>query len=234
MSTGKVIDQQGGKKKKIKGVADIVFAVDVTASMQPCIDGLKESLNTFVENLQTTTGGQQQPLDWKARILPFRDVEADTDSLDNSFPFVTTASELKSQIEGLTADGGGDVPESIFDALYIGAKKSDWREPKKSHRTIVLFTDAYPHEMMHESTVESGEDRSINTILQLLGKEGIKLFIIAPKHELFEQLSFLPKSVYQDVSASGDAYDGLSKVDFNKLMEVIAKTVSMESEVIPA
>ena len=37
-----------GKKK---GVADIVFLIDVSGSMQPCLDALKENIGVLVDHM---------------------------------------------------------------------------------------------------------------------------------------------------------------------------------------
>ena len=41
-----------------RGSADIVFVIDGSASMRPCIDALKSKIKSFVQSLQSVnTGG---------------------------------------------------------------------------------------------------------------------------------------------------------------------------------
>ena len=37
--------------KKTKGVVDVVFLMDATKSMEPCIDALKDNVATFVDSM---------------------------------------------------------------------------------------------------------------------------------------------------------------------------------------
>ena len=220
-------------KRKVKGVADIVIAIDVTGSMEPCITGLKDNLKVFVDNLSTGTGDNQQSLTWRARMLPFRDLNVDEVGLDNSFPFVSTANEFQAQIDTLEHKGGGDEPESILDALYVAAQKTDWKEIGQAHRFILLFTDAHPHDELHSSTIEVGADNSINAVIQEISKQRIKLFIVAPAHDHFSKLAMIQKSMYL-VLKEEDRHKGLENTDFTKLMESLAKTVSQQSEIVVA
>ena len=39
-------------RSKTKGVADIVFVVDISGSMSPCIDALRRNIETFIDSLE--------------------------------------------------------------------------------------------------------------------------------------------------------------------------------------
>src|SRR5262245_56764454 len=107
------------QQQKAKGVADIVFLLDATGSMAPCIDALKKNIETFVEPLTAKGANNTNPVkDWRARVIGYRDFE-DSEAepfVDN--PFVRDAEALKAQLTGLDAAGGGDEAESLLDALY--------------------------------------------------------------------------------------------------------------------
>ena len=58
-------------KKKVRGVADIVFLIDVTGSMQPCIDALKNNIAAFVDALSKSDANNSSPIsDWRGRVHP--------------------------------------------------------------------------------------------------------------------------------------------------------------------
>jgi hypothetical protein len=107
---------------KTKGVADIVFVVDISGSMAPCIDALRQNIEAFVESLSREDANNASPVkDWRAKVVGYRDFDsADSEGLpwivDNSF--VRDTSELKAQLAALEANGGGDEPESLLDTLY--------------------------------------------------------------------------------------------------------------------
>lgn len=218
------------QQKKIKGVADIVILVDVTGSMTPCIDGLKANLNTFIDNLGKLEVEKEQEkidLDWRARILPFRDLEHDgADAIDNSNKFVDNEADLRDQVKTLQAEGGDDPEESQLDALYYAIKKSDWRDKVK--RCVVLFTDAPPRETMDSSTLEAGEESGVDRLIHLATKYRIKLFLFVPEHKIYNRLGMLGEAEHKKIGKPGEeeVYLGLQNQDFPKLMETLAKTVT--------
>ena len=56
--------------------------------------------------------------------------------------FTPSVRTMKRWLEGCSADGGGDVPEAVADALHDLVRLS-WRSD--SIRVAVLITDAPPH-----------------------------------------------------------------------------------------
>ena len=58
------------KAKKIikKYLVDIVFCIDVTASMKPCIDGIKENITYFIKQLEDGN------LDFQLALIGYRDL----------------------------------------------------------------------------------------------------------------------------------------------------------------
>ena len=59
--------------KKSKGVVDIVFLMDATASMTDCIDALKQNVSTFVDSMCDTTNQENPVRDWRAKVVGYRD-----------------------------------------------------------------------------------------------------------------------------------------------------------------
>ena len=47
---------------KIKGVVDIVVLLDVTGSMQECIDAVKGSISTFISGLAAKDANNEAPI----------------------------------------------------------------------------------------------------------------------------------------------------------------------------
>src|SRR6187551_2802577 len=43
-------------RAKTKGVADIVFVVDISGSMAPCIDALRKNIESFIDSLSQGDG----------------------------------------------------------------------------------------------------------------------------------------------------------------------------------
>ena len=74
------------QQEKAKGVVDIIFLMDATGSMSPCIEALKNNIATFIETLTTQDPQNPSPVrDWRARVVGYRDVNCDSEPfVDNS------------------------------------------------------------------------------------------------------------------------------------------------------
>jgi hypothetical protein len=124
--------------------ADIVFVLDVTGSMQEQINGLQNGIGTFAHDLSAAK------VDARFACVAFRDL---FQKEENGFPQMEV---LKFRGETFTADpvafgdevgkqrasGGGDIPETSFEALSEAAGVSGWR--KSASRVLILITDAPP------------------------------------------------------------------------------------------
>lgn len=206
---------------KVKGVADIVFCFDCTGSMRPIIDGVKENVKNLVEGFKTA---DIEALDWRARVMGYRDFEVDDEYLINDRPFVSTEEELKNQIDGLEAlkDSGGDDPESTLDAIWFAAKKSDWRS--KCHKIVVLFTDDAP-KPVNEKTLEEieGADGDIELLSQELNVQHVKLFLWGKTDPAYDALKKIPRA---DIVQLDNPEEDFKSLDFGNLMNTIGKTIS--------
>jgi hypothetical protein len=147
---------------KIKGIVDIVFLIDVSGSMQTCIDAVKQSISVFIGGLSTTDANNEAPIkDWRIRVCGFRDHKNSESDWYVDNPFVRDVEAVKAQLASadMQARGGGDEPESLLDALYkvattesTGIQESEdparWRRRGSVARAIIFFTDASFHEPM--------------------------------------------------------------------------------------
>jgi Mg-chelatase subunit ChlD len=62
--------------------------------------------------------------------------------LTKIIPFTTDMNQIQRTLNGITARGGGDIPEAVYEALYDGAVKFSW---EAETRLIILVGDAPPH-----------------------------------------------------------------------------------------
>lgn len=214
---------------KLKNKADIVFLLDITGSMAPCIDDLKSNIDQLSDSFE---GTQDVEVDWRARMIGYRDFEADseTDKLvgrDN--PMVSSSAELKQQVRPFEAAGGGggieEIPESALDAIEFVIENTDWVNIGEGHRIIVLLTDAPT-----KSTTVSGLD--LNDIVQKLQEEHIKILLYGPPCTEFKMIGKLAKADFTDVSNDGkvEIYEGLRNFNWDRLFETLNSTVSTAVE----
>jgi len=230
---------------KVRGVADIVFLVDVTGSMDPCISALRENIGAFIETLATKDANNSSPVqDWRGRVIGYRDFIHDKENWFVNNPFVSDPSALKSQLSALKAEGGGDEPESLLDALCMvsdfgfterGAPSDNlkWRHASEAIRFVVAFTDATYHPKM--SRLVKGEKGELDDAMNQMITARIRLSIYAPELPCYDALSELPKSVYEAIPLDGrSAQDALkeftaNKESFKRTLEQLAKSLSHSS-----
>ncbi len=234
------------------GVADIVFLIDSTGSMAPCIKAVKESIDHFVEMLtHADANGGSILSDWRISICGYRDYRHDpklgTPPLE-MFPFVRSVSEAQANLKSLVAKGGGDEPESLLDALYEvidrGATEPGeapmperWRARNEAARCVIVFTDASFH-----PTMEVMEGGTADDLALLMKQEKIRLTLYAPEDSPsrkkqrngYLHLQSFDRVVYEKIRGE-DPVRALrefvqNRENFYKVMEAIAKSVTKSAE----
>jgi hypothetical protein len=194
-------------RSKTRGVADIVFLIDISGSMAPCIDALRRNIETFIDSLSHGDPNNAAPVrDWRGKVVGYRDIEAaESEGLpwivDN--PFVRDSDALKAQLAGLQATGGGDEPESLLDALFTvasmeatprgfqGEDPGKWRYRSDAARVVIVFTDASFKETMSLPAAKGG---SLQDVANIVMANRIILSLFAPNFEGYDRLSQIDKS----------------------------------------
>ena len=232
--------------EKTKGVVDIVFLLDITGSMQHCIDALKANISAFIDSLTASGPNNDSPVKhWRAKICGFRDFKVDKEPFVDS-PFVEDADALRAQLVALKASGGGDEPESLLDAIYRvatfgqtekSAQTADpfkWRYRSQAARVVVAFTDASYHETMVQPA-----GGTIDEVINALHSNRIILSLFAPEMDCHDKIAQADKSEYTpipwDRSSKTGAQEALAKftsdqTNFRKTMEMLAKSVSASAQ----
>ena len=118
---------------------EVVFVLDTTGSMGPLIEGAKRK----IWSIATTLIDCSPDAEIRMGLVAYRDIGDD---------YVTKTFDLTTDIQGLYADllqlrarGGGDWPESVNEALYVGVTKMNWSRGRNTTRIIFLVGDAPPH-----------------------------------------------------------------------------------------
>jgi hypothetical protein len=197
-----------------KGIADVVICIDATGSMATCIDGVKSHVQDLCAGFESNSS--QIKLDWRVRLLAYRDLNMGEET--QAFPFTNDIEQFRRDVASISAAGGGDEPESTLDVLFQ-ALDSPWRE--QCNKCIAIFTDATPHPELHPSSVEPGQPRDLDEVINKLVPSKAYVFLYAPESPVYEELAAAPRVTYEVHSDLG-----LASVDFGKLMEHIGKTVT--------
>jgi hypothetical protein len=238
-------------RPKTKGVADVVFLIDVSGSMKPCIDALRTNIEQFIDSLSRGEANNAPPVrDWRGKAVGYRDVEAARSEgipwiVDN--PFVRDAAALKAQLAGFRAEGGGDEPESLLDALFKvasmeatpkGSQSEDpnkWRYRSDAARVVVVFTDAPFKETM---SIQEAKGGSLQDVANIVMANRIILSLFAPNFEGYDRLSQIDKSEWEVVEYEGlSPQEALKKftadpVNFRTTLKQLAASVSRSAETV--
>ena len=178
--------------------------------------------------------------DWRAKVVGFRDVEVDDDKWFEDNCFTRDIAEVERQLGSLTADGGGDRPESLLDAIYkVGtAPKSEkgeedpsaWRHRSEAHRVVVAFTDAPYKPTMSAPGIAGGDIRSLRNICV---QERIFLTVVAPRgvdDDGFEMLGAIRYSNWISIPSflETSPLEGLmnDREALTKMIQVLAWTIA--------
>src|SRR5580692_5316036 len=132
----KILDFRGvGQGRPV----DIVFVLDVTESMQPYIDAVKQNVIQFVQDLSANNR------DYRLGLVTFEDyVVSKYPDCNCAYrnSFTSNVHEFTDWVSGLHAGGGGDIPEDQLDALAYAAS---FPFRPKAEGIIIIVTDAPPH-----------------------------------------------------------------------------------------
>lgn len=221
---------------------DVVFCIDGTGSMAPCIESVKANARRFhLEFVSAMTDMGSEIDSMRVKVIVFRDYRDDGERAMEQSPFFelpTDAADFEKFLTDVSANGGGDAPENGLEALYY-AMKSDFTTGAKDRQVIVLFTDSealdlkkraseanYPADMADEAglietwacTGKIAQDSSFK-----LRERNKRLVMFAPEGTKYKSLkSKLNRSVFEPVNMA----EGLGDIDFKEIIKIIAASAS--------
>ena len=242
-------DNDANKTYKNAGVADLVFLIDVTGSMGPCINALRENINHFIDMLTSTEGNGSPVTDWRARVVGYRDFPYDGNTsygwlVDNDFTRDVAA--LKAQVAALEPKGGGPgaegIPESLLDAMMTvatagvidlqagenEANSKKWRPDGAAARIVIIFTDATYHPTM---SIPGYEGAGVRDLYNVYNQAHIKPYFFVPSDASYAILSRFKGAI---LTQCGEGCDGLVSITsdqakFTELIDRLAKGVSQSA-----
>jgi len=120
-------------------IVDLAFVVDATGSMGDEINYLQAELLDVIQRAKDSLTG----VDLQLGSVFYRDLSDEylTRHHDLSANFAATVEFVQKQ----SADGGGDGPEAVEDALEVALDKLHWRDHATT-RLLFLVLDAPPHQ----------------------------------------------------------------------------------------
>jgi Mg-chelatase subunit ChlD len=132
-------DEKKKKKKEKRPAVEVVFVLDTTGSMSGLIHAAKEKIWSIANTMATAKPAP----DIKIGLVGYR---------DRNDQYVTTREQMSTDIDAVytelmkfKADGGGDTPESVNQALHEAVTKFQWDSARSTYKVIFLVGDAPPH-----------------------------------------------------------------------------------------
>ncbi|QND52343.1 VWA domain-containing protein [Phyllobacterium sp. 628] len=118
---------------------EVAFVLDTTGSMADLIDGAKRKIWSIANTIIDVNPNA----DIRMALVAYR---------DKGDEYVVKTFDMSSDVQGLygnliklKADGGGDTPESVNEALDTSVRKLKWSKDEKTKRIVFLVGDAPPH-----------------------------------------------------------------------------------------
>jgi hypothetical protein len=118
---------------------EAVFVLDTTSSMNGMIEAAKEK----IWSIASTMASAQPAPEIKIGLVAFR---------DRGDRYVTQVIDLSEDLDSMyatlmdfRAQGGGDGPESVNQALHDAVQSISWSQDPDSYQVIFLVGDAPPH-----------------------------------------------------------------------------------------
>ena len=128
-------------------VVEVVFVLDTTGSMSGLIEGAKQKIWSVANAIVM---GEPRPA-VRIGLVAYRDR---TDAyVTQVTPLTDDLDAMYSKLMALEADGGGDSPESVNQALHEAVGSIAWSEDDNVLRIVYLVGDAPPH-MDYEQDVK--------------------------------------------------------------------------------
>ncbi len=185
--------QPGPEKPQV----EVVFVLDSTSSMSGLIDAAKQN----IWSIATTLASAQPEPEFRLGLVTFR---------DKGDRYITRVKDLTQDIDQLylslmetRAEGGGDMPEHVNQALYDAVHNVSWSQNPEAYQVIFLVGDAPAH-------MDYDDDVPFTETLKVAQSKGIVVNAIqagqqSVTREQFQQIAALSQGEFFQVSQSGDS-----------------------------
>ncbi len=176
---------------------EVVFVLDTTGSMSGLIESAKEK----IWSIANTMASAQTAPEIKMGLVAYR---------DRGDAYVTQTVALSSDLDSMyaklmdfKADGGGDTPESVNQALHDAVNNMAWSDDQNTYKVVFLVGDAPAH-------MDYQDDVKYPTTMALAANKGIIINTIQCGQDSdtttnWQQVASLGHGNYFQVEQSGNA-----------------------------
>ncbi len=224
-----------------KRCIDIVFCIDGTGSMSPCIESVKSNARRFYSDFAKSMTEMGSDIDMmRIKMIVFRDYKSDGQQSMVQSPFFELPqeeTEFSAYLDGIHATGGCAEDANGLEALYL-AMNSDFVTGSKDRQVIVLFADTsaiplgkrknyagYPAKMVDDDGLLETW-MCTQTHSSKLREKNKRLVMFAPRGSNYEKMKQqYNRSVFEPV----EMHRGLDEVPFDTIIKIIAASASSAS-----
>ncbi len=210
---------------------EIVFVLDATGSMGDEIGQLQATVDSVANSVQQLQG---QP-NVRMGLTHYRDIG--DEYVTRTVDLTSDIDSFREDLNSVRADGGGDYPEALDEALSDALNRQPWSEPSTTTQLIFIVADAPPQ-------ADRNVDQPYDDSLRDAASRGIKVFPIASSGSsddaefVFRQMAQFTNArfVFLSYGAEGSAALGgetdIESADYDELPldELIIRLVREEIE----
>ena len=120
-------------------IVEVAFVLDTTGSMGGLIEGAKRK----IWSIATAIVDSNPDADVRMGLVAYRDLG--DDYVTKKFDLTTDIQDLYGELLNFRAQGGGDWPESVNEALDVAVNRLHWTPTGDTRRIVFLVGDAPPH-----------------------------------------------------------------------------------------
>ncbi len=118
---------------------EVCFVLDTTGSMGGLIEGAKQKIWSIANEM---ISAKPTP-ELKLGLVGYRD--RGDDYVTKHFDLTADIDAIYGELQKFQANGGGDTPESVNEALADAVRKLSWSQDRSVLKIIFLVGDAPPH-----------------------------------------------------------------------------------------
>ena len=199
---------------------DVLFLLDATGSMSDEIEQIKTTLLSIASRISDLPS---QP-DLRFGMVAYRD--RGDEFVTRTYDFEADIGKFLDSIRGVQADGGGDEPESLNEALHAAVNGVAWRGGD-ALRLVFLIADAPPH-------LDYAQDYDYAVEMVEASRRGIKVFPIASSglssqgEYIFRQVAVHTMGRFLFILYGGQTPHQVSEYSVANLDDLVVKLVEEE------
>ncbi len=195
------IQAKDAEPSKAKPKIDLAFCIDTTGSMQGEIDVVKTKTKEIVAKLSGT-----KPIpEIRVGLVAYRD-RGDS-YVTKVFQFSGNVDQVVKDISSLQADGGGDEPEAVNEALHAAVHDLSWSNDKKAVKLLFLIGDAGPSTYPNDYNWSTESKQAIAKGIQINTIACGNMAASSAAHEVFEKIAKLSDGKSEFLTYKQDIVD---------------------------